>query len=583
MVTITRFAPSPTGHLHIGGVRTALLNYAYAKGRGGRFLLRVEDTDAARSSEAAARGMLEDLAWLGILWDEGPRVDRLSEPMSDRHDHGSESRATLGGDPRGVGPFFQSERLRIYEEHFRFLLERDLAYPAFETTEELERLRAAAQGRKEAFRYVRGMHAPYDRDEAMRRMEAGEEHVLRFRMPAEPIHVRDEVFGDIEFPVEHVDDFVIRKKDGLPTYHFAVVVDDALMGVTHVLRGPEHLNNTPRHVALQKALGFPTPVYAHMALVVNPDGSKMSKRDKDKAARARCREVGVTSLEDVKGQAASRGTVASLQALSELGEEAFATWLGDKTRQLPTDALRELADVIGITLPEIDVDDFRRSGYLPEVLLNYVALLGWNPGGDVEKFDLAFICEKFDLDRLNKANSKFDRVKLLSFNQDAIAAMSDEEFARRWREWCEMYAPQVVEKLGERFELAARAVKPRAKTLADAAGPVAFALVGDDEIVFDEKAVEKVLRTRGTGVPPVSGADVLRELRAVIEAIEPFEPEQIEAAVKAFAEERGLGMGKVAQPLRVAMTGTTVSPGLGETLALVGKPGALARIDRAST
>jgi glutamyl-tRNA synthetase len=285
-----------------------------------------------------------------------------------------------------------------------------------------------------------------------------------------------------------------------------------------------------------------------------------------------------------------------MAALEAMGSAAFEQWLGDKTRQLPTDALRELAEVIGVTLPEIDVDDFRRSGYLPEVLLNYVALLGWNPGGDVEKFDLPFICEKFDLDRLNKANSKFDRVKLLSFNQDALAAMGDAEFERRWRGWCELYAPRILEKLGDRFPLAARAAKPRAKTLADAAGPVAFALVDDNEIASDEKAVEKVLRAkpsgagvppvsgpRGTGVPPVSGAEVLRELRPVIKAIDPFEPEQIEAAVKQFAEQRGLGMGKVAQPLRVAITGTTVSPGLGETLALVGRSSVLVRIDRAIT
>ena len=235
---VTRFAPSPTGHLHIGGARTALFCWALAQG-GGSFLLRIEDTDQARSSEESARGILEDLAWLGIDWDEGP------------------VRGDLGGDPRGVGPFHQSERRATYDARVESLIEQDLAYPAFETPEELDALRTAAQKEKRGFRYRR---APdWDRDDALDRMDR-DAHVVRFRMPDHS--GRSSVIGcsgTVEFGEEHLDDFIIRKRDGFPTYHLAVVVDDELMGVTHVLRGQEHLNNTPRHVALQQALGFRTP------------------------------------------------------------------------------------------------------------------------------------------------------------------------------------------------------------------------------------------------------------------------------------------------------------------------------------
>ncbi|HEY5658619.1 MAG TPA: glutamate--tRNA ligase family protein, partial [Myxococcota bacterium] len=245
---VTRFAPSPTGHLHIGGARTALFNWALAQ-RGGRFLLRIEDTDRARSSEQAVRGILEDLAWLGARWDEGPEWVDASDGTA------------IGGDPRGVGPFFQAERRALYDQQIERLLEIDRAYPAFESEEELEAQRSAAQAEKRGFRYRR---APgWDRAAALQRMR-GEDHVVRFRMPEEPVRFVDEVLGEVEFGPEHFDDFVIRKRDGFPTYHFAVVVDDEAMGVTHVLRGQEHLNNTPRHVALQNALGFRVPTYAHM-------------------------------------------------------------------------------------------------------------------------------------------------------------------------------------------------------------------------------------------------------------------------------------------------------------------------------
>ncbi len=580
---ITRFAPSPTGHLHIGGVRTALFCWALARqagggsgaaeseGVGGRFLLRIEDTDQARSSDAATRGILEDLAWLGLIWDEGPEFALAGR--------------TIGGDPRGAGPFFQAQRLEIYRQYLDDLVERDQAYPAFETGEQLGALRDAAQQRKEAFKYRRA--DDYDREAALARMRAGEPCVIRFRSPPEAITVADRVLGDVTIAAEEQDDFVIRKADGYPTYHFAVVVDDELMGVTHILRGQEHLINTPRHVALQRALGFRMPEYAHLPLIFNPDGSKMSKRDKDKAVRAKCRELGINSLADATlprvegagGQAAVAG----------LGEEEFAAWLKDKARQLPADATLALAAALGVELPEIDVEDFRRSGYLPAAILNYLALLGWNPGEkdaegrDVERFDLEELAAKFGFDRVGKGPSKFDRDKLLSFNAHEIQnRMTDEQFLEAWRPWLARYAPDLLAHFGDgRLALYIAAIRPRCRTLAEAAspaGPGGFALVADDAIEYDEKAVDKFLRK---GAPPPSGLSVLPELRDVLASVEPFAPEAIEAAIKHWADSKGLGMGKAAQPLRVALTGSSASPGLGQTAALVGREGAVARIDRA--
>lgn len=561
---VTRFAPSPTGHLHIGGVRTALFCWAYARRHGGRFVLRIEDTDQKRSNEDAARGILEDLAWLGIAWDDGPE---FALPAA------ASGGATIGGDPRGVGPFNQSDRLPIYQRFLDRLVEAGLAYPAFETGEELGEMRAAAQARKETYRYRQ--REDYDRERAhaeMRRRDAsGEPYVLRFRMPDTPVHVTDAVLGEIEFDQQHTDDFVIRKADGFPTYHMAVVIDDELMGVTHILRGQEHLNNTPRHVALQQHLThedgtpFRTPVYAHMPLIFNPDGSKMSKRDKDKIVRK-------AVLSEPEAQARS---------LAHISQTDLDAWLADKTRQLPPASLLRLAAEFGLELPEIDVEDFRRSGYLPEALCNYLALLGWNPGlknddgTDLERFDKPFLCEHFALERIGKSNAKFDREKLLAFNQAAIAALPAEDFAAALHEWCERYDTGLLDALGERFALAASAAQPRIKTLSQCREPIAFALAAAEEIRFDDKAVAKALHK---GEP--NGLAVLAEFRESLASIEPFEREQIEAAVKAFCESREIGMGKLAQPLRVAITGGNVSPGLGETLGLVGRDGALARIDR---
>jgi glutamyl/glutaminyl-tRNA synthetase len=376
----------------------------------------------------------------------------------------------------------------------------------------------------------------------------------------------DVVLGEIAFGEDLIDDFVLRKRDGLPTYHFAVVVDDELMGVTHVLRGQEHLGNTPRHVALQRALGFRTPVYAHMPIILNADGSKLSKRDKDKALRA------VASADPDRAKQLWVGDELSL-------------WLDDDKRQLDAALARQLAEHFAVDLPMIDVEDFRRAGVLSEVLCNYLALLGWNPGEkdaegrDLERFDRAFLAERFTLERIGRGNARFDREKLMAFNQAAIAALPDAEFFAQWSAWCERYAPEFLAQHAAAFRRRfAATLRTRCRSLADPSsprGPGAFALVQDSEITYDEAAVAKWLRK---GEP--SGLALLKDVRDALRETQPFDSEPIEATVKRFAEARGVGLGRVAQPLRVAMTGGAVSPPLGDTLAILGRDAMLRRIDR---
>ena len=559
--SFTRFAPSPTGHLHIGGARTALLCWAFANGQTasqsggqpnnqpGKFVLRIEDTDQTRSSESSMRGILEDLAWLGIDWDEGPTL---------------ESHPDLGGDPRSVGPFFQAQRLDLYNTHIRTLIESGKAYPAFEKPEELDAKRKEAIAAKIGYKYNRaGLDVSLE--ERIARMDAGEPHVVRLKMPNEAITVHDQILGDVTVEPTEFDDFIIRKRDGFPTYHLAVAVDDALMGITHVLRGQEHLINTPRHIALQRALGFDTPIYGHMPLIFNPDGSKMSKRDKDKLAKKAVKEQNVES-----------------SPIASLSDEDFAAWLKDKTRQLPSDQLIELAGFLNITLPEIDVEDFRRGGYLPSALNNYLSLLGWNPktknddGTDLEHFDMQYLADHFTMGAMSKGQSKFDRIKLMSFNGDAITALTDEAFAATWFKWASEYDQPLAERFdADAMLMLAPAVRTRCKTLADGRTVVGFALKADEAIEYDPKSIHKAL-IKGDK----KGLELLIGFRTVLESLEDFAPEALEAAVKVYAESQEVGMGKLAQPLRVAVTGAAVSPPLGQTLAILGKASVLARIDR---
>lgn len=564
----TRFAPSPTGHLHIGGARTALFCWAFAKRQGGKFMLRIEDTDAARSSDESARGIMEDLAWLGIDWDEGPELKAGGR--------------VIGGDPRRVGPFFQARRVDLYNSHIMRLVREGKAYPAFENEQELDAKRKAATAAKQTYRYDRASYHALPTVEARLARMAAEPHVIRFFAPHEEVVVHDQVLGEVKYAAGEMDDFVIRKQDGFPTYHFAVVVDDETMGVTHVMRAQEHLNNTPRHVALQKALGFRTPTYAHMPLIFNMDGSKMSKRDKAKAARKAAKDA------IAKGAKAD-----ALAAQANIDAKLLNAFLAGDNDSL--DVAQALGTHLKVALPEIEVADFRENGYLPEAITNFVSLLGWNPGmktpdgKDLEKFDTNFLAQHFGIERIGKTNSKFDRAKLLSFNADALAALSDEAFVARWLAWLTEFDKPlhafVASLAPAKQALLAKAVKPRAKTLRDAGRPIGFLLLADDHITLDPAAVAKNLDASiplEPGPGTTTGRELLRALRERLASdIDWSNPAALEGAVQTLATEKQVKLGGMAQALRTALTGSGVSPALGDTLCLLGRESVLTRIGRA--
>ena len=478
----TRFAPSPTGSLHVGGARTALFNYALARKLGGTFLLRIEDTDRARHQEQAVAKIVDDLRWLGLDWDEGVEIGGPAEP------------------------YRQSERLEMYREKVQSLLDAGKAYYAFETAEELDARRRDAEQNKTTYLYRRDDRDPASfptAQEASRQREAGRPVVVRFLNPTGEVTVRDEVFGEVAVPADQQDDFVIAKADGWPTYHLANVVDDGLMGVTHVLRGQEFLGQTWRHELLRQALGLTERTYAHLPLILDMQGKKLSKRD-----------------------------------------------------------------------GAVEVESFRKAGYLPEALVNFLALLGWNPKSDRETFSLAEFVEAFDLAGLGKANAKFDRGKLQAFNTDAAAAASDDRLAACFADFLarnDTPIPAGDPALLERLLRECAGFR----TFQDVVEKAGVLLAPDDAYPFDDKAVKKNL-AKNDG----AGFDVLGELRDTLADAELWSPEALEALLKDFAEARRLGMGKVAQPLRVAVAGTSVSPGIGATLDLLGKDRTLARIDR---
>ena len=392
MPIVTRFAPSPTGNLHIGGARTALFAWAFARKHGGQLILRLEDTDLARSTPQSTQGILRDLTWLGLDWDQGPNPN-----ADDPYD-----RATQKGDH---GPYFQSQRHEdgLYDELIDKLLASGAAY------------------------------------------EDGD--AVRFRMDRD-IAFHDVVYGPIEVKADDLEDFIIRKGDKggrLPTFHFAVTVDDALMGVTHVIRGQEHLANTPKHAALCDAMGFDRPQWVHLPSIMNADGSKMSKRDKTKLARSVMHKylaesgISLDKYADLIGE-----HVEVLDMFRELKQGSTPEQQNTFTAAYNSECTAyKIAQYHHISLPEIDVKDFQQSGYLPAVLLNYIALLGWNPGDDAERFDLNFLVDHFDLSRIGKKNSQFDRIKLAKFNAEAIAAMPADVFLTKLHDHFQYYGDRL--------------------------------------------------------------------------------------------------------------------------------------------
>ena len=486
----TRFAPSPTGYLHVGGARTALFAYLLARQAGGTFLVRIEDTDVARHDEAAIAKIIADLRWLGIEWDEGIEV----------------------GGPDG--PYRQSERLDIYAEHIDKLLAAGQAYCAFETAEELEAMRAKARAAGGGFRYARPDPLPTAAD-AERARADGRPVVVRFLVGDEDVTITDEVFGVVTTPAEQMEDFVIHKADGFPTFYLANAVDDALMGVTAVMRGQEFLGQTWRQKLLRAALNFPEPRYFHLPLIMDMAGRKLSKRDGDEVSNS------------------DKGELESL----------------------------------------VEVHSFRVAGYLPEALVNFIALLGWSPGGQREKMSLTEMAELFDVGRIGKSNAKFDRDKLLAFNTDAGAAAQPDRLLAGLKDYLSLNETPIP---GDDDDLSGRLLEINKgfRTFADIVARCGVLFGGDDVYGFDPKAVKKIL-AKGDG----AGYAMLEALRPRLAECE-WTQAALDDLIEGVCAEKEVGMGKVAQPIRVAVTGTTVSPAICDTLLLLGRDKALARIDR---
>ena len=529
---VTRFAPSPTGYLHVGGARTALFNWLVAKKTGGQFLLRIEDTDVKRNTPTAAKQVMEDLKWLGINWDEGPEV----------------------GGPNG--PYLQSERRDIYDKYMGQLLDEGKAYYCFDTPEELAEMRDKAAKQKKALVYNRPEKFPTDEDVEKAKAE-GRPVTVRFAVQQDDdIIINDIIRGEVRFPAGEFGDFIIQKSDGFPTYHFAVVVDDELMGVTHVIRGQEHLMNTPLHQSLQKALGFRIPNYAHMSVTVSEGGGKLSKRERPKVLK-----LAINSMQQVDYE--------ELAKIGGIGIEDVEGYL--KGKQVPDmPAIDAIAEHLGVHLPEINVVDFLKSGYLPETLINFLALLGWNPGDDREVMSVEEIIEAFDMSRLTKSNSLFDRKKLVSFNTEHISKMDDEKLVSHLKRYLKIVESPV---LNADDELLVKIIKMNegARTLEQIETKTRFAFVPNEGIEYDKKAVKKVLK--GDGI------QMLKLVRALLEGLQEVTEESIETALRNLAEEKGVGLGKVAQPLRVAICGNTVSPPIFDSVKMLGMENVLKRID----
>ncbi len=538
-----RFAPSPTGYLHVGGARTALFNWLIARRTGGKFILRIEDTDRSRHVEDSTARIQDDMRWLGLQWDEGPEI---------------------GGEN---GPYFQSQRLEIYQQHCDRLIESGRAYYALETPEELQALREAARREKRAVVYRRPDPLPTVEQGKAARAE-GRPVTVRFIMPDRDVVVRDEILGEVRLAGKEIEDFVIQKSDGWPTYHFACVVDDALMKIDCVLRGQEHLINTPKHVAMQEALGFDTPRYAHLPIIFNMDGTKMSKRSAVKEFNQRIKQARQRA-----GDLSDADFAGGIAQATGVPGEIVAAIAGGK-RDVLDEALKQVAKHLEISLLEINVHDFRVSGYLPEALLNFISLLGWSPGEDREQLSLEETTTLFDVTRVGKTNARFDRTKLQAFNTDWCNRVTAERLAEALDDYLKQNeSPLLVADAAQRAHLLKACAGFR--TFKEFEGKCRSLFAEDDAIQYDPKAVKKVL-VKGEG----RGYTMLETTLPKLESCEPWTAASLEQLLEKICAEHDTKLGAVAQPIRVAVTGTTISPPIYDTLAVLGKNRTIARIHR---
>ena len=467
-----RFAPSPTGYLHVGGARTALFNWLFVKHYGGQFLLRIEDTDKARSTEESTRAIFDGMRWLGLDWDEDV--------------------------------VHQGANLERHQRDARAILDRGKGYRCFCTAAELDERRRAAEERKEVFTYDRRCDR-LPKEEVHRRAAAGEPHVIRFRVPDGTTSWNDLVHGDITFPNKDIDDFVVLRSDGTPIYNLAVVSDDIAMQITLVMRGDDHISNTPKQIMLYDALGVPQPQFAHLPMIHGTDGKKLSKRH------------GATA-----------------------------------------------------------VGDYQHMGILPETMLNFLALLGWNPGGDVEVMSVGDLINAFSTEGLSKKAAIFDPKKLEWMNGQHLMRSSAERLlplvARGLADAGLATQADIEARRGWYMELI-DVMKVRARTIDEIVQQCKPYVVEDLE--YDQSAVAKQWKDRdGT-------SNILSATRDRLVAAPDWSAAYLEGALRELADSLGIGGGKLFQPLRVALTGSAVSPGIFEVLMILGRERSIARIDAA--
>ncbi len=455
---VTRFPPSPTGYLHIGGARTALFNWLFTRQNNGKFILRIEDTDRERSTEEATSAILESMEWLGLDWDEGP--------------------------------YFQSQRYDIYNDMIENLLSNGQAYHCHCSPEELE------QRRKEA--RAKGLKPKYDGKCRKLGLGPAPGSVVRLKTPETGVtHFNDLIKGYIRFDNEELDDLILRRSDGSPTYHMAVVADDINLGINYVIRGDDHVNNTPRQILIYNALKKPLPRYAHVPMILGPDKTRLSKRH---------------------------------GALSVLA--------------------------------------YRDMGYLPHALLNSLVRLGWSHG-DQEKFTMEELIEKFSLTNVGKSAGVFNAEKMLDLNARYIRESSNDFLAKKLIPFLEQLG---LKNLDTKAVLGAiTTLKPRSKTLADMAEASRFYFQRD--IAYEKQGDNKFLK------PDVLA--LLESLKTHLEKTSKFDQESLEKTIAVFLEENEIKLKKIAQPLRVALTGKTASPGIFEVMEVLGKEKVLERIEKA--
>lgn len=472
-----RIAPSPTGFFHIGSARTALYNWLFARHNNGKFILRIEDTDITRSSKDMTKIIFEALTWLGLDWDEGP-------------DKGGE-----------YGPYFQSERKEIYKQYAQKLIAQKNAYWCYCTAEEIEKERTEFFSKK--MNWQHRCRDKFTQDEIAHREKSGILPALRFIVPLDKkILFNDLIHGNVEKIGADVEDFVIIKSDGMPTYNFACVIDDHLMKISHIIRGVEHIANTPKQLLLYEALDFSVPQFAHLPVILGTDKKKLSKR------------------------------------------------LGARS-----------------------VLDYKSEGYIPEALINFLALLGWSPGSDEEIMDSRRLIELFSLERINPANAIYDETKLEWMNNHYIINRIDE------KKFVELITPYVLnsgfiteedyKKKREWVTQICLLMRPRLKILKDIVKAKYFFT---DDFEYEEKALRKYLND--------ASVTRVKEFKILLESLNNFKAKSIEDSLRNFCAEKGLKPKDLIHPLRVYITGTEAGPGLFETMELIGKDSCIKRISR---